>query len=122
MTPHDDDHDVDRGLQPVTRRTSPPLWIGGWALGLGIVIAIGVIGTVTDTPPPPLGDIDTAVPSEQPATPTPAATTSPTPPQLALPRVPGTFASPPPFPTRPPLGEDGLVGGLVFGTNWPPEP
>ncbi len=38
------------------------------------------------------------------------------------PLVIGPLAVPPPQAQRPPLGEDGLVGGLVFGTAWPPQP
>jgi hypothetical protein len=121
----DDDQDVDGGLQPVARRTSPPLWIGGWALGLGVVVAIGLIGTLASSPSHGqlLGDVVIVVPSPSPATTSePTSTPSPTPLPVAIPRIIRPFATLPPVPTRPPLGEDGLVGGLVFGTNWPPEP
>jgi hypothetical protein len=36
------------------------------------------------------------------------------------PLVIGPLAAAPAQVERPPLGEDGLVGGLVFGTSWPP--
>jgi hypothetical protein len=116
MAADDQRGEADEGLQPVARRTSPPLWIGGWALGLGVVIAVGLIGTLTYVPPPPLGDSDVFVQSPSPVTPTP----SPTPPGHGA--TSHVAAAPAPYPTRPPLGEDGLVGGLVFGTNWPPQP
>jgi hypothetical protein len=95
--------DPDDGLQPVGRRARPIVWFGAWGLVLGGVILVAVVGTSRSAPTAP----------SQP----PVAVASPSPSQTAasVPR-PRILA----VPSRPPIGEDGLMGGIVFGTNWPP--
>jgi hypothetical protein len=90
-------------LERVGRPTRPAAWIGGWLLVLAGVIGIAILAPATSVTPP-------VIPSDQAVVLTPPPTPSPTP--LLIRR---------PLPSRPPLGEDGLVGGIVFGTHWPPD-
>jgi len=79
-----------------------------WLCVLVGTIGLGVLGQARpggDAVPPEVGAV---VPSR--ATPTPAgpAPARPTPVRPAV----------DPAPTRPPIGEDGVMGGLPFGTAW----
>jgi len=70
-----------------------------WLAVLGGTVALGVAGRASD-------DRTTAI------TPVPSRATPEAVPDVA--RRPLL----PPLPTRPPIGEDGIMGGLPFGTAW----
>ena len=69
-----------------------------WVAVLGGAVALGVTGPQAD-------DRSTAMPS---------------PPTTVRPSGPAVARGPlrPPLPTRPPIGEDGVMGGLPFGTAF----
>ena len=71
-----------------------------WLAVLGGTVALGVAGRASDD--------RTAVVAPLPSHATPAA---------AVPEVPRKPLRSP-LPTRPPIGEDGIMGGLPFGTAW----
>ena len=73
---------------------------GAWLAVLGGTVALGVAGRASDD--------RTAVVAPLPSHATPAA---------AVPDVPRQPLRSP-LPTRPPIGEDGIMGGLPFGTAW----
>jgi hypothetical protein len=83
------------------RRSGSALVIVAWLAVLGGTIALGVAGRAPEArtaavTPDPVAVTPTATPSARPAS-TPWRS---------------------PLPTRPPIGEDGIMGGLPFGTAW----
>ena len=103
-------------LEPVGGRSKPVVWIGVWLVVFAAVLAVAVIGPrPTEWPSAPnavvAGVTASTGPTSAAAVP---ATTASTVPLSARARL-------RPFPARPPLGEDGLVGGLVFGSAWTPD-
>jgi hypothetical protein len=97
-------------------RRRPPVVVLAWVAVLGVTVGLGVLGQAGPTPDvavvaTPLGSTVPERGSPAAGIGQPARTTTP------LPRG--------PLPTRPPIGEDGVMGGLVFGTAWrwlePPE-
>lgn len=84
------------------RRRGPPLVVGAWAALLLATVALGVLGQADADPPPP-----SATPAAE-----VSAMASPTATPVPRPRALG------PSTTRPPIGEDGVMGGLVFGTAF----
>ena len=95
--------DEERALEPVSRSARPALWIGGWLVVLAAVIGFAILAPTRQWQPIDAPSFEAAVVS---ASPTASAT------PLRVQR---------PLPSRPPIGEDGLMGGIVFGTNWPPD-
>ncbi len=105
-------------LVPVQRSGSPAgrrvrLVVSGWLLGLAGVAALGLSG---HAPPPQAAIAPEATIAQLPGTPSPSSTLAPAP----------TMHAPviDPIVRRPVvqyrvLGVDGLVGGIVFGTNVP---
>jgi hypothetical protein len=83
------------------RRGGPAVAVVAWLAVLGGTIAIGVAGRAPEA--------RTAAVTPEPMAVTPAATRSA--PPAVIPRR-------SPLPTRPPIGEDGIMGGLPFGTAW----
>jgi len=84
------------------RRGGPAVAVVAWLAVLGGTIALGVAGRAPEA--------RTAAVTPEPVAATPSA--APTaPPAAAIPRR-------SPLPTRPPIGEDGIMGGLPFGTAW----
>jgi len=99
--------DPDEGLERVSpRRGRPSFWIIAWAAVLGAVVLLAII--TSGRPPAPAPDLPQLAIATH-AAPSAGVASSPRP-----------TSTPRPVASRPPLGEDGLVGGLVFGTNWPP--
>jgi hypothetical protein len=85
-----------------------------WAIGLAGIAWVGMAGHDAGSATPPAAAAVGAIPA---ATTAGAATTSPT----AAPVSRGTVRSIlAPVLIRHTLGEDGLVGGIVFGDNVPP--
>ena len=74
----------------------------GWIVILGAAVGLGLLGQGP-------ADTDTARSPARPAAPSASTATS----EPA--RAPRTSA---PTRTRPPIGEDGIMGGLPFGTAW----
>ena len=72
-----------------------------WLAVLGGTIALGVAGRAPE--------VRTAAITPEPVAVTPTTTPSARP--ASTPRR-------SPLPTRPPIGEDGIMGGLPFGTAW----
>jgi hypothetical protein len=103
------DGDDGQELERVGRRTTPALWIGGWLAGLAVIVGLAIAGSPpvvpTDEPGPAVALASVATVSPSPATPSAHA-------PLVIRH---------PLPSRPPLGEDGLIGGIVFGTSWAPD-
>jgi hypothetical protein len=82
-------------------RHGPALAVVAWLAVLGGTIALGVAGRASEdrtalVTPEPVAVTPTATPFARPAS-TPRRS---------------------PLPTRPPIGEDGIMGGLPFGTAW----
>jgi hypothetical protein len=96
--------------RPSARRTR--LVVAGWLLGLTAVVALGVSGH-EPTPPAPIAPQAANV--TVPGPPSPSAAPGPT----IRPPVGGPIARHP-APQHRSLGDDGLVGGIVFGDNVPP--
>lgn len=69
-----------------------------WLAVLGGAVALGIAGREPDG----------------------RSTAMPSPPTAALPSAPAVVRGPSgsPLPTRPPIGEDGVMGGLPFGTAF----
>ena len=84
------------------RRGGVALVVVAWLVVLGSTIALGVAGRAPE--------VRTAAVTAQPVAVTPTATPS-APPAASVARR-------SPLPTRPPIGEDGIMGGLPFGTAW----
>ena len=83
------------------RRGGPAVVVMAWLAVLGGTIALGVAGREPEVrtaavTPEPVAVAPTATPTARPAS-TPRRS---------------------PLPTRPPIGEDGIMGGLPFGTAW----
>ena len=78
-----------------------------WLVVLGGTVALGVAGR---------GGDGSAPPTAAPAAVVPATLAAVVPPTAA----PSIALNPPrtPLPTQPPIGEDGIMGGLPFGTAW----
>ena len=88
--------------RPIRRgRRGVALVVVAWLVVLGGTIALGVAGRAPD--------VRTAEVTHEPVAVTPTATPSARP--ASIPRR-------SPLPTRPPIGEDGIMGGLPFGTAW----
>lgn len=84
-------------------RRRPPFVVVGWAAVLAITVGLGVLGQGGEAVVvPPVATPVASVAG-------PAATGA-----AALPGRPPKR----PMATRPPIGEDGVMGGLVFGTAW----
>jgi hypothetical protein len=111
--------DDGRTLEPVGRSGLPALWIGGWVVGLAVVVALAVAGRGA-----PVDDLAAVPPvrpaaSEAPVTPAaPAALASPGIPD-AVPRVIRPRAARAPARPSPTLGDDGLVGGTSYSSAAP---
>jgi hypothetical protein len=84
------------------RRGGPAVAVVAWLAVLGGTIALGVAGRAPEA--------HTAAVTPEPMAVTPSAT--PSAPQAA------SISRRSPLPTRPPIGEDGIMGGLPFGTAW----
>ena len=84
------------------RRGGPAVSVVAWLAVLGGTIALGVVGRAPEA--------RTAAVTPEPMAMTPAAAAS-VPPAAAIPRR-------SPLATRPSIGEDGIMGGLPFGTAW----
>ncbi len=90
------------------RRRGPPGVLLAWACVLVVTVGLGVLGQTGSAPA-------TIVAASVPAAPDPAPSASAVEgsPELVSVRPPVR-----PLATRPPIGEDGVMGGLVFGTAW----
>ena len=110
--------DPDDELQRVVRPVRSGVWIGVWAVGLGAVVLVALMGSSVGA-----GSAPSAAPVAIEAAASPAPTASPSPSSTPWEGIPalrgGPTPQPPPVTMRPPLGEDGLIGGIVFGTNLP---
>ena len=84
--------------RPPGRTRVVDMAVVAWVAVLGGTIALGLAGGETSGPVTAIS----AVPGRP--SPTPSAVT----------RVPPRA----PLPSRPPIGEDGVMGGLPFGTAW----
>jgi hypothetical protein len=81
-----------------------------WVAVLGVTVGLGIVGqlgggTATATPPSASAPSAVGEPIVVPAIPAPA--------DLPVVNRPSR-----PLPTRPSIGEDGVMGGRVFGTAW----
>ena len=81
----------------------PPGVVLVWAAVLTVTVGLAIVGQISDGTPVAAS---LARPGRS------AAVSTPVPPALP--------ARPPsrPMATRPPIGEDGVMGGRVFGTAW----
>jgi len=122
-------------LEPVGRPTRPTLVVGAWVVVLAAVVGTALLGaitarpseTATRSPDPPAATERPALAIAVAPRPAPAIEDAPRP-ALAVAVAPRPtpvdrgFPRPlHPTPSRPPIGEDGLMGGIVFGTNLPPD-
>lgn len=99
------DDEPGGGIERVGRPARPGLWVAGWLAVIVGVAGVAFLGASAKAPLAP----ETAATAAAAVSIAPSAT------------APRPRREVRPVPSRPPLGEDGLVGGLVFGTAWPPD-
>jgi hypothetical protein len=105
--------DDEVGLEAVGRQSRPGRWVAAWAVGFALILLVALAGPRPGDEAPQDQVVAVIVPTADPTVPAsrvPATNTAP-----------AATSRPRPRPSRPPLGEDGLVGGLVFGTAWLPD-
>ncbi len=107
--------DDEVGLEAVGRQSRPRRWVAAWAMGFALILLVALAGPRPRGVAPQDQGVAVIAPTADPTAPASTVTA----PETAAAAT--STSRPRPRPSRPPLGEDGLVGGLVFGTAWLPD-